>query len=94
MERRVAQLRRMYAIGLGRKPSVVESAEMYRAALMTARAEAALVDPVASHEDVVRLDNAAARARSSMRRIIGAKPAKPSAPAAPARYGFPHEATP
>ena len=44
---------------------------MSRAAALTARAEAAALDPDATLDDVVRIDNAAARARARLSDLIG-----------------------
>jgi len=68
---RVVQLKRAYQRALKRKPTVIEQVAMTRAALLTARAEAAALDPNASHDDVVRLDNAAARSRAKLFDLIG-----------------------
>jgi hypothetical protein len=47
-----------------------------RAALLTAKAEAAALDPNASSNDVVRLDNAAARARQAMHQTFATRKPK------------------
>jgi hypothetical protein len=70
-ERRMAQLRRAYQRVLRRKPTMIERAAMERAARLTARAEVAALDPDATLDDVVRIDNAAARARARLADLIG-----------------------
>jgi hypothetical protein len=70
LEHRIACLRRAYGRGLGRKPSLVEEAAMARAARLTARAEAAAADPTVDLNSLVRIDNAAARARASMDAVL------------------------
>ena len=42
---RMRQLKRAYQRALGRKPTVLEQVAMVRAAQLTARAEAAMLDP-------------------------------------------------
>lgn len=68
-EHRLAELKRALQRQLKRKPKVYEKAALDRAALMTLRAETAALDPKATSEDVVRLDNAARRARQDFERI-------------------------
>jgi hypothetical protein len=63
---RVAQLIRAYRKQLRAHPTTIQRQLMKRAAVLTAKAEACAVDPTVSLEDVVRLDNVAARARSEM----------------------------
>ena len=67
-QRRIAQLKRAYQRELARKATVIEKAAIDRAAVLTARAEAAAIDAEASDEDVVRLDGAAHRARQASSR--------------------------
>jgi hypothetical protein len=52
---------------------IVQRTAMDRAATMTAKAEAAAFDPATTANDVVRLDNAAARARAEMFAMFAAK---------------------
>src|SRR5262245_22464001 len=68
---RVKQLRRAYQRQLKRRPTMIERTAMERAARLTSRAEAAAVDPNVPADLVVRLDNAAARARSKLGDLIG-----------------------
>jgi hypothetical protein len=79
--RRVESLRRAYQRGIGRKLTLLERAAMLRAATLTVRAEMAALDANASLEDVVRLDNAAARARAKLVDLVGSlKRHKPVGP--------------
>ena len=75
-ERRVLALQRAFQRELRRKPTSLQRTLMLRAATLTAKAEAALVDTATTANDAVRLDNAAKRARAEMFRAI----TKPSAP--------------
>src|SRR5262245_37699757 len=71
-DRRIAELRRAFQRALRRRPTMIERTAIERAARLTWRAEVAAVDPNATLDDVVRLDNAAARARSRLEALIGA----------------------
>jgi hypothetical protein len=71
--RRTSALRRAFQRELGRKPTCLQRTAMDRAATMTAKAEAAALDPATTANDVVRLDNAAARARAEMFAMFPAK---------------------
>ncbi len=73
--RRVRTLKRAFQRELGRHPTVVERAAMNRAAVLSARAEAAAIDTSISLEDVVRIDNTASRARAAWDRLRGKRPA-------------------
>ena len=64
--RRLLALKRAFQRELGRKPTCLQRTAMDRAATLTAKAETAALDPVTTANDVVRLDNAAARARAEM----------------------------
>jgi hypothetical protein len=66
LSKRVKHFKKAFGKGLGHKPSTLESAAILRAATLTAKAELAAADPTTSANDLVRLDNAAARARSDM----------------------------
>ncbi len=74
LSKRIAHLRKAYAKGLGRKATTLEAAAINRAAMLTAKAEAAGCDANCSPNDVVRLDNAAARARLAMSAALKRKP--------------------
>lgn len=69
-ERRVFALKRAFQRTLGRKPTLLQQTLIDRAAVMTVRAEAAASDPTVSIVDLVRVDNAAARARQAMAALI------------------------
>src|SRR5262245_47513515 len=71
-EHRAKQLRRAFQKALRRRPTTIERVVMARAAALTARAEAAALDPHVTLDDVVRVDNAAARARAKLADLIGA----------------------
>jgi hypothetical protein len=60
--RRVEQLRRAYQRELGRQATTIERAAMLKAALLTAKAEAAALDPTVPVEDLTKLVNLADRA--------------------------------
>ncbi len=64
--KRVAQLKRAYQKQLHAHPTTIQRTLMTRAAVLTAKAEACALDPHVSLEDLVRLDNVAARARIEM----------------------------
>ena len=72
---RLAELKRVFQRQLRRKPTAYEKAALDRAALLTLRAEIAARDIGSNSDDVVRLDNAARRARNDFERI--AIPRKP-----------------
>jgi hypothetical protein len=78
---RLDELKRALQRQLNRRPTTFERAAMDRAALMTLRAEIAARDPDATSADVVRLDNAARRARNdfcALARIGERKPKRRS----------------
>jgi hypothetical protein len=62
---RIAALKRAFQREFGRKPTCLQQTLIDRACVLTARSELVAVDPVCSATDVVRLDNAAARARQA-----------------------------
>ena len=76
LARRIGYFRKIYGKGIGHKPTALQGAAISRAAVLTAIAEAAAINPAVSINDVVRADNAAARARAAMAALID-KP-KPS----------------
>ena len=53
---RVLTLKRAYQRQLGRKPTVHEKSLLDRAAVLTARAEVAALDPATTTNDIVPLD--------------------------------------
>ena len=65
-QRRVLALKRAFQRELAHKPTCLQRTLMDRAAVMTAKAEAAALDPNCSANDVVRLDGCASRARQAM----------------------------
>jgi hypothetical protein len=70
---RIAALSRAFRRHLLRgngKPSTLEAHALRRAAVLTARAEAAAADPSVSVDEIVRIDNAAARARAAFAKVI------------------------
>jgi hypothetical protein len=69
--RRLAELQRALQRTLKRKPTEIERTALQRAALLSLRAEIAAFDPHADSNDVVRLDNAARRARGDFERLAG-----------------------
>jgi hypothetical protein len=80
--RRVRALQRAFQRELAHKPTLLQRTLMDRAAVMTARAEVAALDPATNANDCVRLDGCASRARQAMFDSFGksgpgaAKPAK------------------
>jgi hypothetical protein len=82
---RVDELLRAYQRILRRKSTVLEAAAMSRAALLTARAEVAALDPAVSVDDLVRIDGAASRARTKLADLIGGPTRRP--PPAPRQRG-------
>ena len=73
LQKRVADLRRAFAKGLGHKPSTLQAAAIRRAAMLAAQAELVLADPTASINDKVRIDGAARRALTDMQAVLAAK---------------------
>ena len=71
LDARIAQLRRAFGRGLGRKPDTTEQLALDRAARLTARAEAAAHDPNVTANDLVRIDRLAAAARREMFNLLG-----------------------
>jgi hypothetical protein len=70
---RVLALKRAYQRELGHKPTLIQKTLIDRAAVLTARAQAAALDPSATINDVVRLDGAASRARAAMQAALAPK---------------------
>ena len=60
--RRVERLRRAFQRELGRKLTLIEKTAVFKAALLTAKAEAAALDPHTSVEELTKLTNLADRA--------------------------------
>lgn len=73
LQRRIAQLRRTFAQGIGGKASALQAQIIQNAAILTARAEAAALDPGCTINQVVRAENLARRARADMRAMIEAE---------------------
>ena len=71
--KRTVALRRSLLRLLKRKPTTAERHMLDRAARLTARAEAAANDHTVPINDVVRIDNAAARARAAWARLAGTR---------------------
>ena len=71
--RRMLALKRAYQRELAHKPTLIQKTLIDRAAVLTAKAEAAALDPTTTANDVVRLDHAAARARAEMFAMFAAK---------------------
>ena len=66
LAKRIAHYRRTFTRGLGHKTSGVQSNAVMHAAILTARAELAALDPAVTLNDLVRLSNEARRARADM----------------------------
>jgi hypothetical protein len=64
--RRVMALKRAYQRELAHKPTLIQKTLIDRAAVLTAKAEAAALDPAVTPNDLVRLDNKAEQARAEM----------------------------
>jgi hypothetical protein len=77
--RRVEELRRAFQRLLGRRPTLIEKAAMLRSAALVARAEALALDPSADVNEVVKLNNLAARTL----RALGIKTERPEKPPPP-----------
>jgi hypothetical protein len=60
--RRVERLRRAFQRELGRKLTLIEKTAVFKAALLTAKAEAAALDPYTSVEELTKVVNLADRA--------------------------------
>jgi hypothetical protein len=74
---RLRELKRALQRQVRRKLNAYELAALDRAALMTLRAEIAAWDVKATSNDLVRLDNAARRARADFERICRIAPPAP-----------------
>jgi hypothetical protein len=74
--KRVAYFKRLFARGVGKTPTALQKMAIARAAVLTAKAESAALDPKCTANDAVRLDHAAARARRDMAAVL--KVAKPA----------------
>jgi hypothetical protein len=85
---RLDELRRGLQRLLRRKPSLIEKALMDRCALLMMRAEHAAGDPKCDSNDVVRLDNAARRARADFESYAGINSAHKPAPTTLAELGL------
>jgi len=70
LAKRIEYLKRLFARGIGRTPTAKQKLALQRAALLTAKAEAALASPLTSANDAVRLDGCAARARRELQQLI------------------------
>ena len=70
--RRVKELRRAFQRSLNHMPTTIQRTLLDRAAVLTAKAEAAALDPNVCANDVVRLDNVAERARREMYLVLQA----------------------
>jgi hypothetical protein len=66
LAKRIAHYRRVFTRGRGRKTTGLQSHAVMHAAVLTARAEVAALDPSISANDLVRLSNEARRARADM----------------------------
>jgi hypothetical protein len=75
---RISYLKRVYAKGLGHKPSTLQAAAIHRAAALAVRLEAALLDPDITANDLVRLDGAARRARLDMQAVLAPSKREPA----------------
>jgi hypothetical protein len=69
--RRTLALRRAYQRALAHKPTMIQKSLIDRAAVLTALAERAALDPTVTANDLVRLDNKAERARAEMFEAFG-----------------------
>ena len=81
LSKRTAELRKLFAKGTGRKPNRLEAMAIKRAALLTAKCEAAALDPETTANDLVRLDGAARKARADMQLVPASECASASAKA-------------
>jgi hypothetical protein len=69
--RRVMALKRAYQRELAHKPTLIQKTLIDRAAVLTAKAEAAALDSSVTPNDLVRLDNRAEQARAEMFAAFG-----------------------
>jgi hypothetical protein len=76
-EQRLREIKRSLQRQARRKLNAYEQAALDRAAIMTLRAEIAAFDVKATSNDLVRLDNAARRARADFERIARVVPPAP-----------------
>jgi hypothetical protein len=70
LQRRIAQLRRTYAQGIGGKASALQAQAIQHAAILTAKAEACATDPSVTVNQLVRIEGVARRARADMRALL------------------------
>jgi hypothetical protein len=70
LDMRTNELCRSYTRYLGARPTRLERHAILRAAQLTARAEAAASDINVAVDEVVRIDNAASRARKDLAKVI------------------------
>jgi hypothetical protein len=76
--RRVERLRRAFQRELGRKLTLIEKTAVFKAAVLTAKAEVAALDPAADVGELTKLVNIADRAvrRLGFRSIVAERPAR------------------
>jgi hypothetical protein len=70
LQRRIAQLRRTFAQGIGGKANAAQAVVIQNAAVLSARAEAAALDPACTINQLVRAENLARRSRADMRAML------------------------
>jgi hypothetical protein len=70
--RRIAALKRAFQRELGHKATCLQQTLIDRACVLTARSELATTDPTCTANDIVRLDNAAHKARTAAFEAIAA----------------------
>jgi hypothetical protein len=70
LAKRVAYYKRIFAHGVGKTPTSIQKIAIARAAVLTAKAELAALDPATSANDTVRLDGVAAKARRDMAAVL------------------------
>jgi len=70
LQRRIAQLRRTFAQGIGGKASALQAQVIQNAATLTAKAEACATNPSVTVNQLVRIEGVARRARADMRALL------------------------
>ena len=74
LERHVAALRRSFQRKLRHRPTLLQRELMHQAAILTAKAKQAALDPSVTLDDLVRVNGAASRARAEMLESFVRKP--------------------
>jgi hypothetical protein len=75
LPKRILHFRRAFTRGIGRRLNTLEMLAVTNAAVLSAKAEAAALDDAVSPNDLVRLTNAAGRARLEVQTLFAKRDA-------------------